>query len=219
MTEYPRFDHVAIGADTLEQGVAALRARLGVEIPPGGKHPLLSTHNRLSRTGDDSFLEIIAADPDAPAPGRPRWYALDDARQAAELRQAPRPIAWVVGVTDIDAALSAARAAGMDLGRALEVTRGDLRWRLSVRDDGAMPEGATLPALIQWPKGPHPAGRMGDVGLRHQGLRLRHPEPDRLTSWLRALGVDHLARVEAATDGRAAILWDLMTAEGIVVTL
>lgn len=37
----------------------------------------MGTHNLMLRLGDSSYLEIIAINPAAPAPGRPRWFALD----------------------------------------------------------------------------------------------------------------------------------------------
>lgn len=200
-----RFDHLVIGAASLEQGVAWAENRLGVTIPPGGAHPLMGTHNCLSALGPASFLEIIAIDPAAAAPARPRLFALDDPAMRARLERAPRLIAWVTGTDDIAASL--ARAAGADLGRAVEMTRGALVWRLSVPDDGSLPEAGTLPALIQWRPGPHPAGAMTDQGLRLEALELRHPQPARLAPVLAALGADHLATtVRADRPGLRAVL-------------
>ena len=62
-------------------------------------------------------------------------------------------------------------------------------------DDGALVEGGTLPALIQWPRGPHPASAMADLGLRLEALELAHPEPARLESLLQAIGAGPLATV------------------------
>lgn len=181
------FDHLAVGADTLAQGAAWARDALGVEVPVGGRHPLLSTHNLLARL-PAGYFEIIAADPDAPAPPRPRWYALDDPGMAAALRAAPRPVAWVVEVPDLDAALA---QASWDPGEALTVTRGDLSWRLSVPADGSVPE-AVLPTLIEWPDGP-PRDRLAEIGLTLEGLTLRHPEPDRIADCLASVGASDLA--------------------------
>ena len=76
-------DHLVIGAATLEQGAAWCEATFGVAPGPGGKHALMGTHNRLLSLACEAFprcyLEIIAIDPDAPAPARRRWFDLDDA--------------------------------------------------------------------------------------------------------------------------------------------
>ena len=72
-----RFDHVVIGAAQLGDAAAIVEARLGATLTGGGKHPLMATHNRLMRLAD-GYLEVIAIDPDAPAPDRARWYELDN---------------------------------------------------------------------------------------------------------------------------------------------
>jgi len=61
------FDHLAVTAETLDAGVAAVEAALGVALAGGGKHPHMATHNRLLGLGD-LYLEVIAAEPDATRP-------------------------------------------------------------------------------------------------------------------------------------------------------
>lgn len=212
-----RFDHLVIGAASLEQGVAWAENRLGVTIPPGGAHPLMGTHNCLSALGPASFLEIIAIDPAAAAPARPRLFALDDPAMRARLERAPRLIAWVTGTDDIAASLAQARDAGAELGPAVELTRGDLVWRLSIPHDGGLPEGGTLPALIQWRAGPHPAGGMADLGLRLEALALGHPEPPKLEAVLAAIGADRLATTVRAD--RPVLRAVLRAADGARVVL
>jgi hypothetical protein len=95
-------------------------------------------------------------------------------------------LTWVAGTDDIAASLACARTAGADLGRPVEQTRGDLTWLIS---------GGTLPALIQWPQGRHPASAMTDLGLRLESLELGHPDPARLTALLQAMGAEPLAAV------------------------
>ena len=193
------FDHIAIGADTLAHGAAWVVDRLGVDVPVGGANTLMATHNRVTALGLDSYLEIIALAPAAPAPPRVRWFALDAPAQQERLRAQPEPIAWVARTTDLDAALARARTHGLDLGHAVDMTRGSLRWRISVRDDGSLPESGALPVLIEWPQGAHPASRMEDLGLRLKGLRIYHPDPEWLRSALADLGADRLAEVKEAT--------------------
>ncbi len=210
-------DHLVIGAASLAQGVAWAEEALGVVVPPGGAHPLMGTHNRLTALGPACFLEIIAIDPDAAPPGRPRLFALDDPAMRARLERSPRLIAWVAGTGDLLASLARARAAGVDLGRAVAMTRGDLAWQFSIRDDGGLPENGTLPALIQWRAGPHPAGRMTDQGLRLETLELRHPDPARLEAVLGAIGASHLAAT-ARAEG-PALRAVLRTADGARLVL
>ena len=72
-----KIDHFAIGTTSLDAGVDALEPTLGVRVPDGSKHTLMSTHNCVMQSGNESFFELIAIDPDAPDPGRPRWFTLD----------------------------------------------------------------------------------------------------------------------------------------------
>jgi hypothetical protein len=212
------FDHLIVGARTLAEGQIWAKATLGVEVPFGGRHPLMGTHNLLTALGPDSFLEIIAIDPDSPAPDRARWFALDRPAMQARLAEGPRPIAWMAGTDSLDDTLAQARTAGVDIGPAVTVTRGDLSWRVTVRNDGALLEGGTVPLVIAWP-GAHPAPRMPDLGLRLQALRLWHPAPNHLLSLLTPIGADALPEIEASGDGTQRVGADLVTADGSVVTL
>lgn len=160
-----RFDHLAVSCTALDEGAAAVEAALGLPLVPGGKHAHMGTHNRLLRLGD-AYLEVIAIDPAAPAPPWPRWFALDDFAGAARLTN------WVVACDDLDAGLAQAPAGA---GVAVDLARGDLRWRMGVTADGRLPFAGAFPALIQW-QGPHPAPRLPDSGARLARLVVTHPE-------------------------------------------
>lgn len=186
-------DHVTIGARSLDEGAAYIRETLGVDMPAGGKHPDMGTHNRLMRVGDGVFLELLAIDPEAPRPPRRRWFAMDDAAQATRLAERPRPVGWVVGTRDLDSVLA---ASPLDLGRVLAMSRGTRTWRLTVPDDGWMPFGGLVPGVIQWSDGPHPSTGMSFLGPTLERVVLGHPEPDRLREALQSLGVAHMASIE-----------------------
>jgi hypothetical protein len=192
-------DHIAIGAATLEEGVRFIRDRLGVTIPPGGKHPLMGTHNHLMRLGASSFLEVIAIDPAAPAPSRPRWFGLDDPAQQARLRDSPRLVSWVLRTDDIE---RAAGGCAVPLGDVLRVTRGDLSWRLTVPADGNTPDGGTIPHLIQWDGGVRPWETMADLGCSLESLTLRCPDPVEFRGVLQSLGADvfDFIQIEQSTE-------------------
>ncbi|HEX6704347.1 MAG TPA: VOC family protein [Albitalea sp.] len=156
-------DHIVVAARTLADGVQWCEATLGVTPDAGGRHALMSTHNRLLAIGSPAFarayLEIIAIDPEAPAPGRARWYDLDDPALQAALAGGPRLIHWVLGCDRILERTQALRDAGLDTGEVLDVQRGALRWRLGVRPDGRRLGRGAVPTLIEWP-GPHPSDQL-----------------------------------------------------------
>ncbi len=161
-----QIDHLAIAAESLDAGSRAVEAALGVSLSPGGAHPLMGTHNRLLSLGPDLYLEVIAIDPAAPTPPHPRWFGLDD------FHGAPRLVAFVARVDDLDAALAAAPKGA---GRVTQLARGDFRWRMALAPSGRMPFDNAFPPLIEW-QGPHPAPRLPDLGCRLTGLTITHPD-------------------------------------------
>jgi hypothetical protein len=68
------------------------------------------------------------------------------------------------------------------------MTRGDLRWRLTVPPDGSLPFGGAAPLLIEWDTGPHPAERLPDDGYQLVSLKISFPNPERVTRMLAAVG-------------------------------
>ena len=172
-------DHLTVTAPSLAAGVAYVEARLGVALQPGGTHPRMGTHNALLRLGDRLFLEVIAVDPAAPAPGRPRWFDLD--RPGDE----PRLAAWVARSDDIAAT---AAASPVPLGQAQPMSRGTLNWLISIPDDGSRPLDGILPMLIQWQSGCHPADSLPDAGCYLVSLAGRHPHATLASEVLHAIG-------------------------------
>lgn len=212
MTE---LDHLAIAAHTLEQGLAHVREALGVDMPYGGKHPRMGTHNHLLRLGERVYVEIIAIDPSAPPPPRPRWFQLDDPALQAELRVAPRLVTWVVRTTQIAEVLL---ASSRPLGAIEPMTRDDLRWLLTFPNDGALVDGGMFPAVIQWPAGPHPANRLRDLGCTLERFEAQHPDPAAYRRDLASIGADrHVEITQAAPGARAALVAHIRTPEGIRV--
>ena len=178
-------DHLVVAAHSLAQGVAWCQATLGATPGPGGRHAVMGTHNRLLAIASPAFpqayLEILAIDRDAPAPGRPRWFGLDDAVLQAQLQDAPRLLHAVLRTDTIEAQRLALVALGLDPGALLAVERdtpdGLLSWRILVRADGQIACAGALPTLIQW-QGRHPAAGMAlsPVALRKVALgRLSAP--------------------------------------------
>ena len=160
------FDHIALAAETLEDGVAHAEAVLGVPLAGGGQHALMGTHNRLLGLGD-LYFEVIAIDPAAPKPPFPRWFDLD------RFSGRPRLSNWICRCADLDAALAASPPG---TGQPVSVTRGDLRWRMGVPQDGILPFDNRFPALIEWQGTVHPVQRLPDSGLRLTRLEVAHPQ-------------------------------------------
>jgi len=196
-----RVDHLIVTAPDLLAGADLVRSALGVEMQEGGKHSRIGTHNLVARLGDTVYLEVIAPDPDAPDPGRPRWFDLDR-------KDPPRLATWAARTEDIDAA---ARDASVPLGGIEEMSRGDLNWRIAFPHDGKLVFGGVAPALIQWP-GAHPATRMRDVGCSLLALELVHPDPRRVLALLDSISLDD--RVSVVSGERPALVARFQTPAG-----
>lgn len=165
-----RIDHITITAPTLAAGSDLVFESLGVRPHPGGEHPRMGTHNLLLRLGEAMFLEVIAVNPNAPAPPRPRWFELDRMSPATP----PRLACWVLRTDDI---LSASRQCSAPLGTAETQSRGALEWRITIPEDGHLPFGGAVPALIQWHTAAHPALGLHDQGCALMARELLHPTP------------------------------------------
>jgi hypothetical protein len=172
-------DHLVVAADTLEQGAAWCGRTLGAAPVAGGRHVGMGTHNRLLAIGSAAFprtyLEIIAIDPDAPPPTRPRWFDLDDPAVRERLRERPRLLHVVARGADLDAHLAALRTAGVDPGVARAAERasphGLLRWRIAGRADGRLLFGGALPTLIEWGE-LHPSAHLPPSPVALAGVAL-----------------------------------------------
>ena len=193
-----RVDHLVIAATDIKRGVAYARERLGVDLPFGGVHPTMGTHNHLMRLGDELFLEVIAINPDGPPPDKPRWFGLDDPSVRARLDRSPAFLAWVVNTDDMAAFM---QAAPVSFGRPTPVTRGDLRWRFGLPSDGRLLAAGLLPYVIHWETEVHPAGRMADLGCRLLSLDIHHPYPGWLGNVLDAIGPVDRVRVLPSAPG------------------
>ncbi len=90
-------------------------------------------------------------------------------------------------------------------GTPVDVQRGDLTWRMAVSTDGTTPFDNVWPALIEWPVGVHPAGRLDASGLRLRRFTLRHPDGAALAGALARHIQDDRIVIEAGEIGMEAV--------------
>lgn len=185
------FDHIAIGCSTLEQGAQYMLDRCNIVMPQGGEHTQMGTHNLLMATGSDTFLEVIAINRAAESPQRKRWFGLDEAKVQTRFAQTAKPYACVWRSDNLEQDIETAKSLGIDLGKPVTLTRGDLSWRFAVRDDGSIPLDATAPMIMQWPNdGPHPASHMKDLGLRVKQIKIASPHAKTIKNLLNQMAGD-----------------------------
>jgi hypothetical protein len=206
-----QLDHLVVAAADLDQGSDYLEEVLWMRPGPGGKHPLMGTHNRLLKLGEESYIELIAVDHLAPKPTRSRWFNLDSPELQAQLKQRPRLIHWVARVSGID---EVARRGTMMVGEILEASRGDLSWKIGVHRDGMPAYNGLFPTLIDWGDSPHPTTQMPEMGLSLLSLAGWHPQPKLLSDWLELFEAGHLIQIQP---GEARLEAAIGTAGGMRV--
>jgi hypothetical protein len=210
-------DHIVIAATTLDEGRAWARDVLGVEPSGGGKHAAISTHNTLIGLNASHYLEIIANDPDAPAPTVPRWFGLDTSAVKSMIANGPRLVAWVARASGAsDAIEQFAALPGNPANVVRPAQRGNFRWRFAFTPDGALPGGGALPHLIQWDVPIRPWERLLDVGASLSSLLVADPQPESLAAKLGMLKFAD-AKVQVAQSTGAQLLATLNTPRGMVI--
>ena len=200
-------DHLIFGAPDLEQGVEEVRRRLGVRPAGGGRHPQYGTRNALLALGRETYLEVMAPDPEQSAPDRGRLFGLDHFER-------PRLVTWALRREEIEEVAARGRDQRVELGPVQAVNREQpdgtlLTWRLT--DPYAGPAGGVVPFLIAWGETPHPAGSAPQGGSL-AALRAVHPQPEAVRNALEALGVE--MRVERGD--RPRLIATIRTGEGRV---
>lgn len=183
-----RLDHLAIVAETLEEGVAWAEERLGVVLLAGGKHEHFGTHNRLLGLADGLYLEVIAVDPDGTSQG-PRWFDLDN------FKGPPRLANWICEPDDFDAAL----VHGM---KPVSMSRGDLRWDMGAPADGSLPMGGGYPTILRWHSDEPPGVRLPPSGFALEQLIVSHPQADGIAAQLDGVLQDNRVAFRTAPDIR-----------------
>ncbi|MGR3617783.1 MAG: VOC family protein [Paracoccaceae bacterium] len=163
-------DHLAVAGETLEAAIAYVEEALGVQMQPGGAHPVFGTHNALLGLADGLYLEAIATDPAVVPERTPRWFDLDRLTGPPHLRN------WICRCADLRAELA---RAPVGAGSPVALSRGELRWQMAVPDDGILPLDNIFPALISW-QSRHPAPLLTQKGCRLKRLEVSHPLVEKL---------------------------------------
>jgi hypothetical protein len=186
-------DHLVYAAPDLDSAIAHVERLLGVRATPGGSHPGLGTRNALISLGPRIYLEIIAPDPAQPAPSEPRVFGIDTL-------SAPRLTTWAASRSNLDELARRALSEGVDIGAVSSGSRRrpdgvQLSWQLTdpVRSLGD----GLIPFFIDWGDTPHPATTAA-AGARLVALRAEHPDPGRVTTMLRTLGLPLVVQRGAA---------------------
>ncbi len=181
-------DHVVVGATDLSLLVAWWKQQAGSSPIAGGSHPGAGTRNALIGVDDSTYVELLAFDPAQPDPDMPRPFGLD--------RLEPNSVqvcTFVLAVDDMEAALEAVRAAGLEPGEARSMSRTrtdgtELHWTLAIPPDQGM--NGVLPSLIDWGAGTSNPGASLESVVNVAEIQLGLPDPEPLQTAFAGLGFD-----------------------------
>jgi catechol 2,3-dioxygenase-like lactoylglutathione lyase family enzyme len=174
-------DHVMVGVPDLDSGTEWFQQKTGVRPRPGGAHPGLGTHNALASLGPQTYLEIIATDPNGDV-------GSDLTRRLASIER-PTPLGWCFSCTDADAMLAELEGAGVGA-TVIPVSReqpggGELSWRVVLPHHDL---GPAIPFFIDWDGTPTPAST-SPPGCELQSVMPVHQDPALAQALLDRMGV------------------------------
>jgi catechol 2,3-dioxygenase-like lactoylglutathione lyase family enzyme len=138
-------DHILLGCNDLERGIAFVEEHTGVRAAFGGVHPGRGTQNALLSLGTRRYLEIIAPDP--------KQAGVEQYSAITKLKE-PRLIGWAAHRDDLDQFAAQLRQEGVDFegpqpGSRQRPDGKVLHWKaLRLKDD----HGGLLPFFIEWSK-------------------------------------------------------------------
>lgn len=198
-----RLDHLVIAGTDLPGLVAWWTLSTGIAPSPGGAHQGYGTRNALVGVDDQTYIELIAPDPDQPEPDQPRPFGIDE-MEPMSIRLA----AYALAVEDLSAACDLVRAAGFDPGPIRSMSRAladgtALSWRLAIPPAGDLR--GTQPFLIEWGTGPPRPAETLDASVSIADLSIAHPDAGRLGGLLESLGSTLLVE-QRSEPGLAALI-------------
>jgi hypothetical protein len=176
-------DHILLGCDDLDRGIAFVETHTGVLARFGGVHPGRGTRNALLALGGRRYLEIIAPDPQQST--LVRWPEL-------KTMSDPRLLTWAAHPDSIDTLAKRLRDARVAFEGPTDGSRSrpdgkTLHWQtLDLKDDRQ----GLLPFFIQWsPDSTHPSTD-APQGCNLATFGLFAPDPQELAKTLRLLELD-----------------------------
>ena len=94
------------------------------------------------------------------------------------------------------------------------MTRGNFSWKITVSENGDLPESGVLPIFIEWPNGKHPTKTKPKSNISLEKLTLFHQHPSGIKHILSKLNIDGSIEVNL---GEPNLQFSLKTPDNISV--
>jgi Glyoxalase-like domain len=177
------FDHMILGVDDLDRGVAFVEKRAGVRAVFGGVHPGRGTRNALLTLGGQRYLEIIAPDPEQHGQS---WFP-----DLPKMRE-PHLLGWAMHTDDITALAKKVRDAGFAIQGPADGSRARpdgkmLHWKSFRFEDD---RGGLLPFFIEWSRDSVHPSVDAPAGCRLTNFSVACPQTNNLPVLYNRLGVE-----------------------------
>ena len=183
-------DHILLGCNDLDRGVAYVEERTGVRAAFGGVHPGRGTQNALISLGEPRrqelnprrYLEIIAPDPKQSSVGQ--YSAITKLKE-------PRLIGWAAHRDDLDLFAARLRKEGIEFegpqpGSRQRPDGKVLHWKaLRLKED----HGGLLPFFIEWSADTVHPSVDAPRGCHLETFELFTPDPEVLAKKAEQLGL------------------------------
>ena len=164
-------DHILLGCNDLDRGIAFVEQHVGVHAAFGGVHPGRGTQNALLSLGTWRYLEIIAPDP--------KQSSVEQYAVIAKLKE-PRLIGWAAHRDDLDQFAAQLRQKGIQFegpqpGSRQRPDGKILHWKaLRLKDD----RNGILPFFIEWSKDSVHPSEDAPKGCTLQRFEVNIPEAE-----------------------------------------
>jgi len=183
-----KLDHLTVIAPDLAEGVLHVRNCLGLDVPFGQRHDYMGTHNHLLQLGEAVYLEVVAVDPEAEAPDRPRWFGLDDQKKVrSDWDEGRRLRGWVARTDTIETIIA---GHGSIFGEKVPLPAVNSSFDFTIPDDGSLPFDGAAPSVIDRRGKPRSMATIADLGARLRSFTLEHPDPAAVEALYRAMSID-----------------------------
>ncbi len=176
-------DHIILGCNDLDRGIALVEENTGVRPAIGGVHPGRGTRNALLSLGERRYLEIIAPDPkQSEIVHYPQLRSMTD----------PRLIGWAVHPPDIAAIAKQLREnkiafTGPDDGSRKRPDGRVLTWKtVNLADD----RHGLLPFFIEWSADSVHPSKDAPAKCTLDYFQILSNEPDELSATMKRMGLD-----------------------------
>jgi Glyoxalase-like domain len=176
-------DHILLGCNDLDTGIAFVQDSAGVRAAVGGVHPGRGTRNALLSLGERRYLEIIAPDPHQPG-----------AKDTLGLRLLTQPklVGWAAHPGDLDAFAKKLREAGVAFEGPTPGSRARpdgrvLHWKtLNLADD----HHGLLPFFIEWSADSAHPSTDAPKGCTLDYFEVNSTNPEELTQLIQKIGIN-----------------------------